>query len=268
MADPEVSVRHSRMDVFDFDETFGDDYLHFYLPMLTPERNEADAAEIVAALDLTEGQRVLDAPCGHGRISNLLARAGMRVVGVDRSELFLEVARRDATLMGVEIDYRPGDLTALESTVGEQFDAVINWFTSFGYHDDDTLRSILAAYRNVLRPGGKLLIETLHHDWFVRHHVEPPFTTVTALATGEVAHSAGVPRRTTARGMSAASTICPVAATDGPLTASSSRSVASSWRSASGERQRPALRGAVAQRRSPALCVVIRVIPHVLEPGG
>jgi SAM-dependent methyltransferase len=149
--------------------------------MLTPERNEADAAEIVAALDLTEGQRVLDAPCGHGRISNLLAGAGMSVVGVDRSELFLEVARRDATLMGVEIDYRPGDLTDLESTVPEQFDAVINWFTSFGYHDDDTLRSILAAYRNVLRPGGQLLIETLHHDWFVRHHVEPPFTTVTAV---------------------------------------------------------------------------------------
>jgi SAM-dependent methyltransferase len=169
------------MGVFDFDATFGDDYLHFYLPMLTPERNETDASEIVAALELTSGQRVLDAPCGHGRISNLLARAGMNVIGIDRSALFLEIARRNATAMGVEVDYRLGDLTDLASIVPEQFDAAINWFTSFGYHDDDTLRSILAAYRNVLRPGGQLLIETLNHDWFVRHHVEPPFTTVTAV---------------------------------------------------------------------------------------
>ena len=167
------------MGEFDFDATFGDDYLHFYLPSLTAERNEADAAEIIAALELQPGQRVLDAPCGHGRISNLLAQAGMAVVGVDRTELFLDLARRDASSLGVVVDYRHGDLTDLESAVSEQFDAVINWFTSFGYHDDDTLRSLVASYHRVLQPGGKLLIETLHHDWFVRHHVEPPFKTVT-----------------------------------------------------------------------------------------
>lgn len=175
------SVEESLMGEFDFDATFGDDYLHFYVPLLTTERNQADAAEIIAALGLMPGQRVLDAPCGHGRVSNLLAQSGMDVVGVDRSELFVDVARRDATSLGVTVDYRLGDLTDLDSVVSEQFDAVINWFTSFGYHDDDRLRSLLASYHRALRPGGKLLIETLHHDWFVRHHVEPPFTTVTAV---------------------------------------------------------------------------------------
>ena len=67
------------MGEFDFEATFGDDYLHFYLPALTADRNEADAAEIIAAMDLQAGDRVLDAPCGHGRISNLLAKAGMVV---------------------------------------------------------------------------------------------------------------------------------------------------------------------------------------------
>ena len=167
------------MGEFDFDATFGDDYLHFYLPALTAERNEADASEIIAALDLRPGQRVLDAPCGHGRISNLLAKAGADVVGIDRTGSFLDLARQDAKILGVAVDYRRGDLLELRSVVPEQFDAVINWFTSFGYHGDEELRSILASYHRALKPGGKLLIETLHHDWFVRHHVQPPFTNVT-----------------------------------------------------------------------------------------
>ena len=167
------------MGDFDFDATFGDDYLYFYLPALTTDRNEADAAEIIAALDLQPGDRVLDAPCGHGRISNLLAKAGIDVVGIDRTGPFLDVARHDADNLGVTVDYRLGDLLDLDSVVTGPFDAVINWFTSFGYHDDEQLQLILAAYHRTLKPGGLLLIETLHHDWFVRHHVQPPFTNMT-----------------------------------------------------------------------------------------
>jgi len=51
----------------------------------------------------------------------------------------------------------------------ERFDAAINWFTSFGYHDDETCKAIIAEYRRALKPGGRLLIETLHHDWIVRN---------------------------------------------------------------------------------------------------
>lgn len=166
---------------FDFEATFGDDYLHFYLPTLTAERNEAEVEEIVAALDLTTGDRVLDAPCGHGRISNILGRRGIAVVGVDRTQRFLDLARRDADALGVAVDYRVGDLTDLDAVLHETFDAAINWFTSFGYHDDTANKAILAGYHRVLRPGGRLLIEMLHRDWFVRHHVSSPFAQVTSV---------------------------------------------------------------------------------------
>lgn len=89
---------------------------------------------------------MLDAPCGHGRISNLLAKAGMDVVGIDRAEPFLDVARHGAGTLGVTVDYRLGDLLDLDAIVSGPFDAVINWFTSFGYHDDEQLLSILAAF--------------------------------------------------------------------------------------------------------------------------
>jgi len=154
---------------FDFEETFGDDYLHFYLAGLTDERNEIDAAVVRSRLDLQRGERVLDAPCGHGRITTLLAGAGFDMVGVDVTERFLELARGT----NPAIDYRHGDIRSLPCEDGE-FDAAFSWFTSFGYFDDDSNRAVLREYARVLRPGGRLLIEMLHRDSIIRRYAEPP----------------------------------------------------------------------------------------------
>jgi SAM-dependent methyltransferase len=159
-----VSVR------FDFEATFGDDYLYFYRRMLTDELSERDTDDIVTLLGLAPGDSVLDAPCGHGRISNRLADRGCEVVGVDASELFLGVARE----AGSGVDYRLGDLRDLP--VDGPFDAALSWFTSFGYFDDDGNRRALSEYRRVLRPGGRLLIEMHNRDNFVRHFTPAPFS--------------------------------------------------------------------------------------------
>jgi SAM-dependent methyltransferase len=155
---------------FDFEATFGDDYLYFYAGYFTDELNDRDTDEIVALLGLAGGEAVLDAPCGHGRISSRLAQRGFGVVGVDASALFLDVAR-DA---GAGVDYRLGDLRELP--VDGPFDAALSWFTSFGYFDDEENRRVLSEYRRVLRPGGRLLIETLNRDNFVRRFTPAPFS--------------------------------------------------------------------------------------------
>lgn len=165
------------MELFDREETFGDDYLYFYQEFLGEERNRADADRIVEALGLAPGDTVLDAPCGHGRIANLLADQGIEVTGVDATPEFIDRARDDARERGVEVDYRVGDLRALG--VDGPFDAVVCWFTSFGYFDDDGNQDVLGEFARVLRPGGKLGIETLHHDGFVRGFTPAPFASTT-----------------------------------------------------------------------------------------
>jgi SAM-dependent methyltransferase len=155
---------------FDFEATFGDDYLYFYRRMLTDEVSDGDTDDIVALLGLAPGDSVLDAPCGHGRISNRLADRGCDVVGVDASELFLGVARE----AGSAVDYRRGDLRDLP--VDGPFDAALSWFTSFGYFDDDGNRRVLSEYRRVLRPGGRLLIEMHNRDNFVRFFAPAPYS--------------------------------------------------------------------------------------------
>ena len=158
---------------FDFEETFGEDYLYFYGDFLSDEHNDADVDAIVSILGLTGGEGVLDAPCGHGRISNRLADRGVTVVGVDATELFLARARE----YGSSAEYLHGDIRALP--VDGPFDVVLSWFTSFGYFDDDENRQVLAEYRRVLRPGGRLLIEMHNHDEFVRRFTPAPFSITT-----------------------------------------------------------------------------------------
>lgn len=142
----------------EFEGLFGDDYMHFYDAFLTPEVSDRQAHLIANLLDLHPGDRVLDVPCGYGRITERLAAFGCDMVGVDSSALFLERARRQAP----DLDYREADMRSLD--FAGEFDAVVNWFTSFGYFDDDTDRAILRSFRAALKPGGRLLLDHQNRD--------------------------------------------------------------------------------------------------------
>ena len=145
------------MSEFDFEGVFEEDYLYFYEPMLG-ERTEADVDTIVRLLELESGAEILDCPCGHGRISNALAARGFRVVGIDASTLFLEKARAEAQPHGLDVEYVEGDMRKLPWR--GRFDALVNWFTSFGYFSDEQNKAVLRQFHDALRPGGRLIIDT------------------------------------------------------------------------------------------------------------
>lgn len=163
---------------FDFEGVFDEDYLYFYADRLDDERSEQEAAFVAGLLGLEPGLRVLDVPCGHGRIANRLAAGGAEVVGVDSNLLFLERARQDAAARGVDVEFLHGDMRELpwmgRDAAGpdgeDTFDAVVNWFTSFGYFDDDTDRSILLGFRRTLRPGGRLVMDLVNRDLLLLSH--------------------------------------------------------------------------------------------------
>jgi SAM-dependent methyltransferase len=161
---------------FDVAATFGDDYLYFYEESIDDGHSDDDAAQILGLLDLPPGSRLLDAPCGHGRITRRLAAAGLDVTGVDLSPGFIDMARAHSANPAGRATYEVGDLRDLPC--GGPFDAVVCWYTSFGYFDDAGCRRTLSEFHRVLRPGGTLAIETMHHDGAVRHFTAAPDATV------------------------------------------------------------------------------------------
>jgi SAM-dependent methyltransferase len=118
-----------------------------------------DDARLVRGLLGPPPAAVLDAPCGDGRLTIRLAAAGYEVIGVDLAAAEIDHARAAARRAGVEAGFEVGDLRALPD-VG-RVDAVVSWGNSFGYLTPaDTERS-LAAMGGALRPGGRLVLESL-----------------------------------------------------------------------------------------------------------
>ena len=117
-----------------------------------------DAAAIAALLDLPAGARVLDAPCGAGRIAVRLAERGLLVTGIDISGVEIAEARRVAAERGVDARFEVCDV---REAPAEGYDALVMWGNSFGYTPHAGTVKHLEASRSALRKGGRLVLETL-----------------------------------------------------------------------------------------------------------
>jgi SAM-dependent methyltransferase len=153
-----------------WDALFSDFYLRAFADAARDEEAREQALAAARLSGCPDGGDLLDVPCGFGRHSVPLARAGYRVIGVDRSPALLEEARRrtggERWPKLVQADYR--DLPQPD----ESFDAALNLFSSLGYLGDEDDTRVLAEIRRVLRPGGRLVIEIMHRDALVRGFLE------------------------------------------------------------------------------------------------
>jgi SAM-dependent methyltransferase len=137
-----------------------------YLRTIRAERTEATSTdEALAAARLSRCEqfaRILDAGCGNGRHALPLARAGYRVVALDRSAPLIAAGRQAAGVARwpwfVRCSY------ASLPFHSERFEAVLSLGTSLGYLGDAGDQRALREFRRVLVPGGRLVIETLHRE--------------------------------------------------------------------------------------------------------
>jgi SAM-dependent methyltransferase len=126
---------------------------------------------------VASGGPVVELACGTGRIAVPIAKAGIRVIGVDGSEGMLAVAREYAATEGVALDLRLGDMR--RPPVEERVPLVLIPFRSLLHmtSDDERLRALRAA-RDLLLPGGRLVfdvfapsrddVEDTHGRWLER----------------------------------------------------------------------------------------------------
>jgi ubiquinone/menaquinone biosynthesis C-methylase UbiE len=119
-----------------------------------------ESAELVAA-HLPGGGNVLEVAPGPGYMAIELARLGdYRVVGLDISRSFVEMAARNAQEAGVAVTFQQGDAACMPFETGS-FDFVVcrAAFKNFA----EPVRALNEMHR-VLKPAGKALIVDLRPD--------------------------------------------------------------------------------------------------------
>lgn len=104
------------------------------------------------------GQRVLDAGCGNGYLSRMLARLGASVIGVDPADAMIGYSRERESELRQGISYVQADL-ANPPDLGGPFDAVVSNVVLCGIPD---WRPALRACVSVLRPGGLFVFSVVH----------------------------------------------------------------------------------------------------------
>lgn len=118
-------------------------------------------SHVVARLELGLRAQVLDVGCGPGWLSELLARCGYAVTGVDVSEDMVEIARERVAAIerpigkGIEPQAEFHAMPVLELPWSGRFDAAILYDAMHHFDDEvETLRVI----RRTLAPGGRIYI--------------------------------------------------------------------------------------------------------------
>ncbi len=121
-------------------------------------QTKRDADFLEKALKLAPEAKILDVPCGEGRLSIELAKRNYKVTGVDISFPLLVEGRSRAEEGKLNINWEHMDMRDLPWK--EEFDAAFCFWGSFGYFDDEGNKEFLNAAGRVLKPGGRLIIDT------------------------------------------------------------------------------------------------------------
>ncbi len=150
-----------------------------------PETTAAQVDGIERLLELAPGARVLDVPCGNGRMTFPLAEQGYRTTGVDFTQAFLADARGRALDAGVEVEFVERDM---RDPWTDEFDGAFCYGGSFGYFDDagnvgflravalrarggrDRTESERGPHVHVPRAGGDLRRSRFHRSRSLRGH--------------------------------------------------------------------------------------------------
>jgi SAM-dependent methyltransferase len=150
------------------DESF---WIEMY-PFMFPEERfhlaEEQIDKVLTLVGYKEGS-VLDLCCGPGRHSLALAKRGIWVTAVDRSEFLLGKAKDEAAKSNLEIEFVSDDMRHFVRS--DSFSLVLNMFTSFGYFDDkeDDLKVLRNAYQS-LKPEGAILIDIFGKEPLARRY--------------------------------------------------------------------------------------------------
>lgn len=119
------------------------------------------------------GLTVLDAGCGQGYLSRILAARGAHVTGIDLSPKLIQLAREQDPEQ--QISYQVADLCRPLPEYSDHFELIVNHFVLNDVYD---YKGFLATLAGLLKPGHRLVLSMNNpYSFVVRGHVRDYFET-------------------------------------------------------------------------------------------
>ena len=118
--------------------------------ILYKDRDYSEAQEFMKTLteylNIPEKGKILDLACGKGRHSVFLNKLGYDVTGADLSKNSISHAKQ---FENENLNFKVHDMCL---PFGEEFDAVFNLFTSFGYFENEADNLATVSYTHLTLP--------------------------------------------------------------------------------------------------------------------
>jgi len=132
--------------------------------------------KLTTYLHIPKGKEILDLACGKGRHAVYLNSLGYTITGVDLSPQSIAHAKQ------FENDTLHFDVHDMSKPYTQQFDAIFNLFTSFGYFENeaDNLNTIKAIKTN-LNKNGIAVIDFMNVDFVIDNLIPQNSKTVNGI---------------------------------------------------------------------------------------
>jgi ubiquinone/menaquinone biosynthesis C-methylase UbiE len=138
------------------DTSFWNEYFRLYDILNKVYPYQGLLRSVIAEMDLDGGRIVLDAGAGTGNLAVLIAKTGAQVVGLDSSEIGLEIFKKKL----------PGSRAVLQDLKhaipfpDNSFDYICSVNTLFAI-DPGHRQKICREFHRLLKPGGKIIMTNL-----------------------------------------------------------------------------------------------------------
>jgi SAM-dependent methyltransferase len=139
-------------------DEFWDVMSHKLFAEKNPVETKKEIDQIIRLTGIPPGCCILDLCCGQGRHSLEFARRGFMVTGVDRTEMYLEQAKRESYRENLSVEFIKNDMRNFRKD--SFYNLIIIMYTSFGYFEDkeENIRVLHNCYNSLIKKV-KLLID-------------------------------------------------------------------------------------------------------------
>ncbi len=144
--------------------------------------NPAQLKFVERNCDGLAGKKILDIGCATGELAFQLATAGAEVTGIDLNEDLLQ--RAESEKQHPNLTFQKGDMLKLEDDfIGRQFDVVLCFGNTLVHLPSaGHVKGMMDGVRQVLKPGGLLLLQILNYDFILSE----PVTELPLIETGNI----------------------------------------------------------------------------------